>query len=154
MIRLASCGALCALTLLLAAQPARAAEPCPRPAPGSVVPEPEELRSTAGVLQLDLSIRKHTAADGSTRYCYLTAGGAQSPTLRLHPGELLVLRLKNELAAAPAAAPAVGSAPQGDAVCRSGAMSATATNLHFHGLTVPPRCHQDEVLKTSHRARG
>jgi hypothetical protein len=31
-------------------------------------------------------------------------------------------------------------------------MSLTSTNLHFHGLTVPPVCHQDEVLKTSIQA--
>jgi FtsP/CotA-like multicopper oxidase with cupredoxin domain len=28
-------------------------------------------------------------------------------------------------------------------------MTATSTNLHFHGMTIPPVCHQDEVLKTS-----
>ncbi len=28
-------------------------------------------------------------------------------------------------------------------------MSITSTNLHFHGLTVPALCHQDDVLKTS-----
>ena len=28
-------------------------------------------------------------------------------------------------------------------------MGPTATNLHFHGLSVPSLCHQDEVLKTS-----
>jgi FtsP/CotA-like multicopper oxidase with cupredoxin domain len=28
-------------------------------------------------------------------------------------------------------------------------MSLTSTNLHFHGLTIPSVCHQDEVLKTS-----
>ena len=27
-------------------------------------------------------------------------------------------------------------------------MSAAATNLHFHGLSVPPLCHQDETLRT------
>ncbi len=148
MIRFAPCAALCALALLFTAHAARAEEPCPRPAPGSVVPAPADLRSRDGVLQLDLSIHSHAAADGTTRYCY-RAGGAQSPTLRLHPGDLLVLRLRNELGAAPEAAAAAATAPQGDAVCRSGAMSATATNLHFHGLSVPPRCHEDEVLKTS-----
>jgi FtsP/CotA-like multicopper oxidase with cupredoxin domain len=29
------------------------------------------------------------------------------------------------------------------------AMTAISTNLHFHGLTVPPVCHEDDVLKTS-----
>ena len=28
-------------------------------------------------------------------------------------------------------------------------MTPVSTNLHFHGLTVPPVCHQDDVLKTS-----
>jgi len=28
-------------------------------------------------------------------------------------------------------------------------MDATSTNLHFHGLTVPPACHQDDVLHTT-----
>jgi len=33
--------------------------------------------------------------------------------------------------------------------CARGAMTATSTNLHFHGLTIPPVCHEDDVLKTS-----
>src|SRR5581483_5268262 len=33
--------------------------------------------------------------------------------------------------------------------CTSGAMTLTSTNLHFHGLTLPPICQQDNVLKTS-----
>ena len=33
--------------------------------------------------------------------------------------------------------------------CTSGIMSPVSTNLHFHGLTIPPVCHQDDVLKTS-----
>jgi FtsP/CotA-like multicopper oxidase with cupredoxin domain len=41
-----------------------------------------------------------------------------------------------------------GSAQDSDP-CTSGTMSAVSTNLHFHGLTVPPVCHQDDVLKTS-----
>ena len=28
-------------------------------------------------------------------------------------------------------------------------MTPVSTNLHFHGFTVPPVCHHDEVLKTS-----
>ena len=30
-----------------------------------------------------------------------------------------------------------------------GQMTATSTNLHFHGLTIPAACHKDEVLTTS-----
>src|ERR1700730_3744351 len=44
---------------------------CPRPAPGSVVEEPEDLRSENGVLKLDLTVRDEKLKDGATRYCYL-----------------------------------------------------------------------------------
>jgi FtsP/CotA-like multicopper oxidase with cupredoxin domain len=130
---------------------------CSRPPPGSVVSQPPELRSRDGVLKLDLQVRSYRNPDGSVRYCYVSAG-APSPTLRLHPGDLLELRLKNELTdldPAPAAmlgmtmtpaAPAAGAHPD---PCSSGAMTGVSANLHFHGLTVPARCHEDEVLKTS-----
>jgi len=32
--------------------------------------------------------------------------------------------------------------------CLGGAMGPAATNLHFHGLAIPPVCHQDDTLKT------
>jgi FtsP/CotA-like multicopper oxidase with cupredoxin domain len=130
-------------------------DPCPRPAPGSAVPEPRDLRSQGGVLQVDLAVHNYREKDGSTRYCYLLADGAQSPTLRLNPGDLLILNLKNELLeskslAVPARASQLRLRPQARSdPCTSGAMAATSTNLHFHGLTVPPLCHQDDVLKTS-----
>ena len=28
-------------------------------------------------------------------------------------------------------------------------MDASTTNLHFHGMTIPPTCHQDEVIRTA-----
>jgi FtsP/CotA-like multicopper oxidase with cupredoxin domain len=121
--------------------------------PGSLVPEPPDLRSRNGELSVDLRIHNYTGPDGSTRYCYTTADGAESPTLRVKPGDLLILNLKNELTAPgkPAAqqhhhstAPTAKNDP-----CNSGLMSATSTNLHFHGLTIPPVCHQDDVLNTS-----
>ena len=138
-------------------------DPCPRPLAGSDLPEPPELRSQEGVLKLELYFRSFTVADGSAHYCYVLANGAQSPTLRLHPGDLLILRLKNELTEVPPDAPTPGTGTRFLAAgamcrsrpvtpadpCRSGLMSATSTNLHFHGLTVPAQCHQDEVLKTS-----
>jgi FtsP/CotA-like multicopper oxidase with cupredoxin domain len=135
---------------------AEIADPCPRPAAGSAVPEPEDLRSRSGVLQLDLSLHNHTQPDGSTRYCYLLASGAQSPTLRVHPGDLLILHLKNDLTAPAPATTTASHAAHHHAIaamasgpCTSGAMTATSTNLHFHGLSVPAVCHQDDVLHTS-----
>ena len=32
--------------------------------------------------------------------------------------------------------------------CANGAMKPASTNLHFHGITVPPVCHEDDVLHT------
>ena len=32
--------------------------------------------------------------------------------------------------------------------CLGGMVTATTTNIHFHGLNVAPVCHQDEVVKT------
>jgi FtsP/CotA-like multicopper oxidase with cupredoxin domain len=129
---------------------------CPRPAAGSTVPEPRDLRSHAGVLSVELTIRSYPTAQGSMHYCYLLADGSQSPTLRLHPGDLLDLHLINALTEPPAQP---GSAPHAMQMdidlghttdpCTRGTMSATSTNLHFHGLSVPAKCHQDEVLRTS-----
>jgi FtsP/CotA-like multicopper oxidase with cupredoxin domain len=127
---------------------------CPRPALGSAVPEPEDLRSSNGVLKVDLTVHNSTDESGTTRYCYIAADGSESPTLRLHPGDLLILNLKNDLTepthAATVANPHSHAMPQNDAhACTSGAVTATSTNLHFHGLTVPPTCHEDDVLKTA-----
>ncbi|HEY4210957.1 MAG TPA: multicopper oxidase domain-containing protein [Steroidobacteraceae bacterium] len=115
-----------------------------------MIEDPEDLRSQNGVLKLDLTVRNETLPDGRTRYCYLLPDGSQSPTLRVKPGDLLVLNLKNELTGAvqPHEAHHPGAKASSDP-CTSGVMSPTSANLHFHGLTVPPVCHQDEVLKTS-----
>jgi FtsP/CotA-like multicopper oxidase with cupredoxin domain len=113
------------------------------------VSQPPEVESRDGVLKLDLQLRNYRSPDGSVRYCYRYAD-ASSPTLRLHPGDLLELRLKNELTdldPSPAAMP--GMTMRHADPCNSGAMTGVSTNLHFHGLTVPARCHEDEVLKTS-----
>lgn len=70
---------------------------CQRPPTGSAVPEPEDLHSRNGELKVDLTIHNYTEADGSIRYCYTTADGKESPNLRLNPGDLLILNLKNAL---------------------------------------------------------
>jgi FtsP/CotA-like multicopper oxidase with cupredoxin domain len=134
--------------------------PCDRLSVGSAVPEPEDLRSQNGELTVDLTIHNYVEPNGSLRYCYTTGGnGAQgrkvSPNLRLNPGDLLILNLKNGLTdPGGPAAKAKHQHGRSDAElnqdpCSSGLMSATSTNLHFHGLTIPPVCHQDEVVSTS-----
>ena len=96
---------------------------------------------------MDLTIHNDTEANGSTRYCYVDASGKQSPTLRLKPGDLLILHLKNDLKETGPGSH-VHASMNADP-CLSDAMTATSTNLHFHGLTIPAVCHQDDVLKTS-----
>ena len=130
-------------------------DPCSRPAPGAEVPEARNLHSEHGVLKVDLSIHNFREADGSVRYCYLLPDGSESPTLRLNPGDLLVLHLTNDLTDTGAPESSSHSheghsseVPAADP-CTSGAMTPVSTNLHFHGLTVPPVCHQDDVLRTS-----
>jgi FtsP/CotA-like multicopper oxidase with cupredoxin domain len=128
---------------------------CLRPVVGSAVPQPEDLRSRNGVLKVDLTIHNVAEPDGSTRYCYTDGNGNQSPNLRLKPGDLLILRLKNNLTESGAAAQAAShphahmTAEKNEDPCARGLMTATSTNLHFHGLTVPAVCHQDDVLRTS-----
>jgi len=141
---------LVSVLLCHGARAAQAPEACPRPAPGAAVPEPVTLRSRGGRLQLDLFVRNSRAPDGSLRYCYVLPGGAQSPTLRVKPGDEVVIDLHDELRDLDAGAPAPHHmAGSGTDPCHSGLMTAVSTNLHFHGLALPPRCHQDEVLATS-----
>ncbi len=130
----------------------RAAELCARPAVGSVVPEPPELESRNGVLKVQLTYRNFVDAAGFVRYCYIDAEGQEAPVLRLRAGDQLNLDLKNELKAVLPARPGIGMRAAHMHVtsnpCASGEMDALSTNLHFHGLTVPPACHEDDVLKT------
>ena len=142
-------------------------EACPRPAPSSLIPEPADLRSENGVLEVHVAFRNDLDANGHIRYCYVFGDGMQSPNLRLRPGDLLILTLQNELTALAAAsasasvansaaanksaiAPAATGTPASSSgPCGDMRMTATSTNLHFHGLTIPPVCHQDDVLRTS-----
>src|SRR5271170_7040361 len=126
---------------------------CPRPS-GGAVPEPRELRSAHGRLELTLNIENSREPDGGLRYCYRLDDGSESPTLRMKRGDWLILRLRNRLRdiegeGIAAKAPDHAQPQKSADPCRSGAMTLLSTNLHFHGLTVPAVCHQDEVLRTS-----
>ncbi|MGA8909128.1 MAG: multicopper oxidase domain-containing protein [Acidobacteriaceae bacterium] len=116
------------------------------------------MRSRNGVLEITLTAEDVKEKDGRTRYCFTDGEGEESPTLRVHPGDRVIIHLKNAMtdpgsgrtepphvhAMMPPALPKSDDPP-----CTSGAMNAVSTNLHFHGLTIPPVCHQDDVLKTS-----
>jgi len=104
-----------------------------------------------------MRIRSSPDPNGHMRYCYVDEHGNQAPTLRVQPGDRLYLRLKNEISIPSmndssdairikAAAKNLGARKHDP--CAGGTMTAASTNLHFHGLSVPPVCHQDETLKT------
>jgi FtsP/CotA-like multicopper oxidase with cupredoxin domain len=128
---------LCALGV-----PAFSQDACPRPEAGSAVNSPPEIRSAQGKLEVNFFFRNSVTPDGHMRYCYISNDGTETPTLRVHPGDQVILKLKNELTpnSHAMAMPAGG--------CAGGMMDASSTNLHFHGLSVPPVCHQDETVKT------
>jgi FtsP/CotA-like multicopper oxidase with cupredoxin domain len=119
------------------------------------VKEPEDLRSQNGVLDVHLTANYAADASGNSRYCYSDAAGRESPNLRVNPGDLVILHLNNAMT--DLASQSTGAAhtsahlhsQMNNGACTSGTMSPVSTNLHFHGMTIPPVCHQDDVLKTS-----
>ena len=140
-----------------------ATEACPRFAPGSVVTEPKNLYSKSGVLRVTLRYETRVDANGQTLFCFMTDDGVQSPTLHVRPGDELLITLKNNLPAsfAPSfqkhamagmagmsATPAPAVEGEAYPSCGGMVMTASSTNLHFHGANVAPTCHQDEVIKT------
>lgn len=108
------------------------------------------MRSQNGVLEAELTARDVQDANGSVLYCYTDAAGHESPTLRVKPGDLVILHLKNALTETGAKPPAAAHThhPSSPENCGNGTMNAVSTNLHFHGLTIPPVCHQDDVMQT------
>ncbi|MGC1637883.1 MAG: multicopper oxidase domain-containing protein [Candidatus Acidiferrales bacterium] len=127
-----------------------------------MIQEPEDLRSENGVLEVNVAFRNELDASGHVRYCYVFGDGLQSPNLRLRPGDLLILRLRNDLTPVAVSATSANTNPTNISgatqpetktsttdPCGDMRMTVTSTNLHFHGLTIPPVCHQDDVLRTS-----
>jgi FtsP/CotA-like multicopper oxidase with cupredoxin domain len=147
---------LCVMLFGPWSQPLQAQVTCERPQTGSVVSEPVDLRSKNGVLEISLTARNVKESDGRTRYCFTDAAGQESPNLRVRPGDLVIIHLKNAMTnldpgtANPANEHAAHAHMAGSS-CTAGMldMDIVSTNLHFHGLTIPPTCHQDDVLKTS-----
>lgn len=127
-------------------------EVCPRAAAGSMVAAPQEIRSHNGVLRIALSLRNSVGPAGEQRYCYVDENGNQAPTLRLKPGDLLILKLKNELSNTSTSMEFTSmdfTSRSARSLCLSGPMTASSTNLHFHGLMIPPTCHEDDVIRTT-----
>jgi FtsP/CotA-like multicopper oxidase with cupredoxin domain len=152
-------GAIIAFSFLIASTALQASpaelDLCPRPAVGAKIGEPPDLRSRNGILELTLTAVNSRQPDGTTRFCYTDQAGHESPTLRVLPGDEVILHLKNDLKnlqPANTVAPHIHAAGPDNSrkLCTATAtMSLVSTNLHFHGLTIPPTCSEDDVLRTS-----
>jgi FtsP/CotA-like multicopper oxidase with cupredoxin domain len=101
-----------------------------------------------------LTMKHSVDSGGYNHYCYNYAtskGDVEAPTLRLHQGDQLLLKVKDRIESdgsegMDAMDPMSGS--PGKLCGDGGAMTLRSTNVHFHGLNVPPTCHQDDVLTT------
>ena len=128
---------------------------CPaRPDPGSVVQDALSVDSVNGILGTELIMRHSVDSGGYNHYCYnykTGTGDVEAPTLRLNQGDQLVLEVKDEIESDDSGGMgSMGfmSAPSGRICGDSGTPTLSSTNVHFHGLNVPPICHQDDVLTT------
>ena len=131
----AACRVVLAFILCTSLSASGATASCPRPLAGATVEDPPELRSVNGTLEVTLHVKYQQTmlGEGPPRYCYVTDEGLESPTLRVAPGDQLIIHLHNDL---PAWSNAGGSpspehaAPNDD--CAGMAMDPSFTNLHFH----------------------
>jgi FtsP/CotA-like multicopper oxidase with cupredoxin domain len=132
---------------------------CPlRPPPGAVLQDTASLYSQNGVLNAALTMGQSVDIYGYTHYCYKyksTAGSEiEAPTLRLNPGDHLSLHVTDSIAtSAPQSVSSLManmdmSGPAGATCGDTGTATVSSTNVHFHGLNIPPVCHQDDVLTT------
>jgi FtsP/CotA-like multicopper oxidase with cupredoxin domain len=120
----------------------------PRPTGGSTVTDPIQLVSQNGQLTLNVTEASSLDVDGTTDYCFLYTSSVEAPTLVANPGDTITLNLTNHLPSTGASMHHHVSANPSNA-CAGGSMTASSTNIHFHGLNIPPKCHQDEVIKTT-----
>src|SRR5580692_7097700 len=72
---------------------------CARFAAGSSVSAPPELKSQNGVLEVTMQFLTVVDSQGLTRYCYVTSTGLEAPTLRVNPGDQLIIHFTNSLPA-------------------------------------------------------
>jgi FtsP/CotA-like multicopper oxidase with cupredoxin domain len=130
-----------------------AADDCPaRPANGSVVNDPYSISSQNGVLKAQFILAHSVDQAGYTHYCYKYNASGQiqeSPTLRLNPGDQLELDILNRIQNNDAMKMRMSMPKSQAQTCGDGGdATLDSTNVHFHGLNVPPICHQDDVIDT------
>jgi FtsP/CotA-like multicopper oxidase with cupredoxin domain len=138
---------------------------CPmRPLPGSLVTNPLDLYSQNGALTVNLTLQNQKGSDGFMHYCYVYTDSqgnvAEAPSLRLNPGDQLNLNLTNNIQAPydkynpkmsmamPMHVTAKNVGKPSNPDCNGGDILPSTTNMHFHGLNIPPICLQDDVINT------
>jgi hypothetical protein len=72
---------------------------CPRFPVGSSIAQPQDLFSEHGVLRVNFTYETRVDQDGNTLFCFMTRSGSESPTLHVHPGDRLLINLKNNVPA-------------------------------------------------------
>jgi len=121
--------------------------PCPRFTANSAVQNPPNLFSRNGALTVNLSYNTSVDSEGRTLFCFETADGKESPTLHVHPGDHLIVHVKNNLPV-PASASEMQMTTSASDQCGAATMDASSVNIHYHGTNTSPTCHQDEVIHT------
>lgn len=121
------------------------ADPCPRPAPGSVVQPPPDLYSSDGVLRVTFDYYTVSGSQNHALYCFRTPDGLELPTLHVRPGDVLDVTLRNRLPAGPGDSDLpIIAVP----ICGAEQATRTSVNLHYHGTNTSPACHADETIHT------
>ena len=123
----------------------------PRPNPDTIVQDAPSIYSQNGVLKADLTLGHSVDINGYTHYCYIyqtATGVVEAPTLRLNPGDRLLLHVKDNITGNDESVSAMDMPSSGAKCGDAGMATLNSTNVHFHGMNVPPTCHQDDVLTT------
>ncbi|CAF1283582.1 unnamed protein product [Didymodactylos carnosus] len=109
---------------------------------GSIVQVPSELTSDEyGIVHATFTFEMFIDDIGQTRYCYNYENKYRAPTIRLWPGETLHLIFINNINTTTKAKFRLKPGCTGNG-------TSTSTNVHFHGLNIPPTCHEDNVVHT------
>ncbi len=137
---------------VFAVLPITSSAQCPaRPASGTEVRNPYTIKSQNGTLQADLSLGESVDGQGYTHYCYqyqTPSGIVEAPTLRINPGDTLQLNLADVIQDNDASKMKMHHAASGPVCGDGGPATVSSTNMHFHGMPIPPVCHQDDVINT------
>jgi len=125
---------------------------CPdRPASGTVVSDPYSVSSQNGVLSAQFTMAESVDTAGYTHYCYKYFAGNQlveAPTLSVNPGDHLNLTVVDRIQPQNDSRMKMEMKASGSICGDGGAATVNSTNVHFHGMNIPPTCHQDDVINT------